>query len=52
MKAYVPGGSGFIGKSLIERMVYNGLTVRALAVSHDDVEILTAVWGSKQSLAM
>ena len=43
MNAFITGGSGFVGKSLIKRMADEGHTIRALALSSDDAGILTGL---------
>jgi nucleoside-diphosphate-sugar epimerase len=43
MKAFVTGGSGFIGGRLVERLVGEGTTVRALARSKQSAERVAAL---------
>ena len=43
MNAFITGGSGFVGKSLIKRMADEGHTIRALALSSDDAGILAGL---------
>ncbi len=56
MKAFVTGGSGFIGRSLIGQLIQDGWQVRALVRSQRSAEIVTglgaeAVHGSLQDQA-